>query len=113
MKTRYALRFAARFAVVWLAAVGCATFRSGDELQTRDRVAVPDDWLDLPASPFMITGSPTGPVLSNRTGEAISQLTVSCVRDSSGLVSEFKERLPLVGLRHSVALSETLRVNAG
>lgn len=86
MKTRYALRFAARFVVVWLAVVGCATSRAGDARQTRDQLTVPAEWIDLPASPFIITGSPTGPVLSNRTREAISQLTVGCVRESNGLV---------------------------
>ena len=86
IKAQYALRFAARFVAVWLAVLGCATSRSSDALQTQDSIAVPGEWLDLPASPFVITGSPTGPVLSNRTREAISQLTVGCVLESNGLV---------------------------
>lgn len=86
MKTRHPLRFVARFVVVWLAVGGCATSRSGDAPQTRDLLTVPGEWLDLPASPFVIAGPPTGPVLSNRTSEAISQLSVGCVRESNGLV---------------------------
>lgn len=86
MLRRHVVQFVTWAIVLSTPAFGCSAARSGGERQTRAPLAVPPSWLDLPASPFAVVHSSSGPALSNRTRHAISSLTVGCIRETAGVV---------------------------